>query len=117
MPIKNGQSISPKLAASCRHVSILGVITMPISAGSVIAAGNDEATPKPTPIAEDQRRAFDGTNVNTPAPRQHMVLMKSDGHAEVTNPENAAQPSLPSAIAVQKFDVMIAMVSSPRSRW
>ena len=79
-------------------------------------AGNEEATPRPMPMAEDQSIALDGTTMATPERMQQIVFAKTAGHAEVTAPERKAQPIRPMLIAVQKLDDMIAMVSSPNPR-
>ena len=79
-------------------------------------AGNEEATPRPMPMAEDQSIALDGTTIATPERMQQIVFAKTAGHAEVTAPERKAQPIRPMLIAVQKLDDMIAMVSSPSPR-
>ena len=125
---------------------------MPISAGTVTAAGNDEATPRPIPMTLDQSNACEGTNITAALTTQQMVLAKMGGHAEVTTPENIAHAMRPSdmaygrartwrsahkvsvmanlnvalarcrslaaarALTVQKFEVMIAIVSSPSCR-
>lgn len=47
---------------------------------------------------------------------QHNVFMSKEGHAEVTTPERHAHASLPKLMAVQKLDVIIAIVSSPSPR-
>ena len=47
---------------------------------------------------------------------QQSVFMNSEGHADVTKPARHAHASRPMLIAVQKLDVMIAIVSSPRWR-
>ena len=93
-----------------------GDIVMPSSVGNVIAAGKEDATPRPMPIAEDQRSVSDGTAMHAAETMQHNVFMKSDGHADVTKPDRHAQARRPSDMADQKLDVMIAIVSCPRPR-
>ena len=38
-------------------------------------AGKDDATPNPMPIADDQRRAFEGMAMSAPETMQQMVFM------------------------------------------
>ena len=83
-PIRYGQNISPKELVSCRVVIIRGVMVIPISAGSVIAAGKEEATPRPTTIALDHSSACDGMNMHKQPTTQQMVLANMAGHADVT---------------------------------
>ena len=49
-------------------------------------------------------------------PTQSAVLRKRIGHADGTSAETHAQPARPALIAVQKLEVMIAIVSSPKCR-
>ena len=70
-PITKGQNISPNEAHSCSVVIMRGDMVMPISAGSVTAAGKEEATPRPTPIAEDQSTACEGMDMAAAETTQH----------------------------------------------
>ena len=49
-------------------------------------------------------------------PEETCVFAKRAGHAEVMTPAKHAHATRPNDMAVQKFDVMMAIVSSPCTR-
>ena len=85
-------------------------------AAHVMAAGKEEEMPKPIPTAPSQSSVFERTMMQKHDAMQRPVLRKRTGQAEGTSAETQAHPARPALIAVQKLDVMIAIVSSDAPR-
>ena len=109
----NGRLISPAEAANCNPITRRAVGFTPYSGGSVSAAGNVEETPRPVPTAAAHRTTRDShIKKQSDDARHTAVFATSMGQAVETRPERTAHRIRPALIAIQKFDVMMAINSS-----